>query len=264
MVDELEALGVDAIKLMYDDMSWVSSRAFPMLSIEIVEAVIDAAHARDLKVFVHAPILGYAKQALAAGADGLLHGIISDRVDDEFIGLMRDSHAYYVSTLSMFYLATGLPAWTDRLEAYDLYNQIPQSIYEQLRSIPDTGAGPLNKREAVALQLPMLNDNLVTLSEAGVPIVIGTDSGIPGMVPGVATHLELALHVEAGLSPQQSIQAATTSAARMLDQDLNGTIAVGMIADLILLEADPLVDIGSTRRLVATIREGRVHRHRHE
>ena len=77
------------------------------MDVSIMAAIIDEAHAQGLQAFVHAPILEHAKEALRAGADVLLHGIISGPVDDEFLALMIGNDASYVSTLSMFQTSAG-------------------------------------------------------------------------------------------------------------------------------------------------------------
>lgn len=96
------------------------------------------------------------------------------------------------------------------------------------------------------------------LHAAGVPLLAGTDAGNPFVVPGHALHHELAMLVEAGLSPLAALQAATLNPARFLGAtDSLGTVAEGKVADLVLLDADPLVDIRNTRRIRAVIVNGR-------
>ncbi len=96
------------------------------------------------------------------------------------------------------------------------------------------------------------------LLDAGVPLLAGTDAGIGAVEPGISLDEELALLVEAGLSPFQALQAATSGAARFfgLDDQL-GTIEVGKRADLILLDGNPLDDINAVRHPVGMIQRGR-------
>ena len=93
---------------------------------------------------------------------------------------------------------------------------------------------------------------------AGVPISAGTDSiGVdaPGTLPNI--HEEMALLVEAGLSPLAAITAATRNGARAIGiEKTRGTIAPGMAADLVVLAADPLADIHQTRDIVMVFRDG--------
>lgn len=93
---------------------------------------------------------------------------------------------------------------------------------------------------------------------AGVRMLVGTDTPQPFVVPGAAVHEELANFVAAGLSPEQALAAATRDAARFLGQEsLWGTIEPGKRADLLLLAADPLADIGATRRINGVVTQGR-------
>ena len=95
--------------------------------------------------------------------------------------------------------------------------------------------------------------------QAGVPILAGTDTMNPGCFPGFGIHDELALLVEAGLSPLAALQAATRNAAQFVGQlDSRGTIEVGKTADLVLLEKDPLADIHNTRSIQAVVLNGRL------
>jgi imidazolonepropionase-like amidohydrolase len=95
------------------------------------------------------------------------------------------------------------------------------------------------------------------LHRAGVPILAGSDCGVPHVIPGLALHQELGLLVQAGPSPRQALTAATVSLARLLDLSAtHGTIEVGKRADLVLLAADPLAAIRNTARISAVILGG--------
>ena len=91
----------------------------------------------------------------------------------------------------------------------------------------------------------------------GVPLLAGTDMGLPWVYPGLSLHDELGWLVRAGLSPADALRTATLNPARYLDRagDL-GTVATGKLADLVLLDADPLRDIANTRRVRAVVLDG--------
>jgi hypothetical protein len=98
------------------------------------------------------------------------------------------------------------------------------------------------------------------MNRAGVPILAGTDTMNPGCFPGFSIHDELALLVDAGLSPLAALQAATRNAAQFMGQlDRRGTIDVDKIADLVLLDADPLADIHNTRTVRAVVLNGKLY-----
>jgi imidazolonepropionase-like amidohydrolase len=96
--------------------------------------------------------------------------------------------------------------------------------------------------------------------KAGVPILAGTDTMNPLCFPGFGIHDELALLVDAGLSPLAALQAATRNAAQFVGQlGSRGTIEVGKIADLVLLDKDPLADIHNTRSIQAVVLNGKLY-----
>ena len=93
---------------------------------------------------------------------------------------------------------------------------------------------------------------------AGVPLLAGTDTGTAYVYPGFSLHDELANLVSAGLSPMQALQAATIAPARFLGLRGVGTIRHDAIADLAVLDADPLADIRNTQRVHAVVVRGRL------
>jgi imidazolonepropionase-like amidohydrolase len=97
------------------------------------------------------------------------------------------------------------------------------------------------------------------MNAAGVPIMAGTDTTAPFIFPGSSLHEELALLVQAGLTPMQALQAATKLPAEFLGkQQTQGTIEPGKVADLLLLDANPLEDIHNTERIRAVVLRGKL------
>lgn len=100
-----------------------------------------------------------------------------------------------------------------------------------------------------------------TFVRAGVPLLAGTDAPMPRVYPGSSLHEELELLVEVGLSPAAALRSATLAPASFLGLAASsGSISVGKRADLVLLDADPLLDIRNTRRIHAVLLEGRLLR----
>jgi len=97
-----------------------------------------------------------------------------------------------------------------------------------------------------------------------VPLLAGTDAGLAFCYPGFSLHDELALLVEAGLTPVDALRAATLAPAEYLAaRDSMGTIEVGQVADMVLLRGNPLASIGATREIDAVVLRGRVLDRRH-
>ena len=96
------------------------------------------------------------------------------------------------------------------------------------------------------------------MQRSGVPIMAGTDTGAPYTFPGYDLHRELQLLVKAGLTPLQALRAATIVPAEFLDSDESlGSVAPGRMADLVLLDADPLKDIRNTQKISAVVLGGK-------
>jgi hypothetical protein len=109
--------------------------------------------------------------------------------------------------------------------------------------------------------VPLELKNVRLLNEAGVALLAGTDVGVPLQVPGISLHLELERLVEAGLTPLQALQTATLNPARVLGlTDSLGTVEPDKLADLVVLDANPLDDIHNTQKIHAVVANGRLSR----
>jgi imidazolonepropionase-like amidohydrolase len=232
----------------------------------IVKAAGDAAHAAGKRLAVHATELVVAKAALRAGADYLVHGVFDQAVDDEFIALAKENDALlcptlfvmggYVLALSNTWKAT--PEETSRadpeiLAAMDDLGEMPKD------KIPPRVAQLLAKPPQVTPPSVPMKD-LRRLVDAGVDVVMGTDAGNIGTLHGPSIHREMKLMVEAGLTPLEVLRSATVNGARALGlAGRAGEVEAGMLADLVILDADPLADIGNLAKVHRAIKGGVVY-----
>ena len=223
-VNKLVADGVDCIKAVYGDIDPMDlNHKVPKLSFDTLEMIVNEAHNHKLRVMVHTGNPNDTREAVEVGADSIEHGILPGTTatgfDDGLIELMLDSKTYFVPTLAI--------GWA--------YKDVYPAVFSTLKRV------------------------VKQVQEAGVAIAVGTDSGTPGVVIGKAVHMEMALLVEAGLSPMAAIEAATKNAAENLGEGHSlGTIEVGKIADIIVVTGNPLENISNTRNIKLVIQNGKI------
>jgi len=237
---------VDWLKVRVDDnlgtvekMPWAA-----------VEAVLTVGQERDLPVATHLFYLADAKRLLSMGSGMIAHSVRDVEVDTDFIEQLRASGVCYVPTLTRevsTFVYGARPDFFD--DAFFLRDAHPGQM--AMVSDPDfmarMAASPSAAGYRVALEQAM--ENLKILSDAGLPVAMGTDAGPAGRFPGYFEHLELWMMVDAGLTPEQALLSATSVAASCLDRDDLGTLTAGAWADFLVFEEDPLSDIRATATL---------------
>jgi imidazolonepropionase-like amidohydrolase len=251
----MAARKADMVKIWLDD----AGGALPAkVKPEVYTAVIDEAHKNGLRVAAHIYDLDDAKAIVRAGIDIIAHGVRDKPVDAEFIDMMKGRSVWYIATTVLDYtnyIFAEQPPWMrepffQRALHPDVRTQLDDPAYRE-RTLASPGA--TKNRAAVATN----KKNLKELYDAGVRIALGSDSGVGLRIPGVAEHLELALMVEAGLTPIQAITIATSNTAALLKLDDRGSVAEGKFADLVILDADPSADIANTKKIHAVWHRGK-------
>ena len=259
-VREMKMAGGDAIKFIYDDGARDGRKPVPMMKPEVMQTIIDEAHKLGLKAYAHATNLQQAKEVLRAGGDGLAHAIVSEPVDDEFIGLMKRNRALYITTHSLFNGLADIAAWMQRLEALDERGIVPKEVYERFKNPEGVNSYYSIFGKFNPARLQYLKTNLRKVFDAGILVVAGTDTGVPGVLLGISSQMELVLLVEDGLKPAEVLGTATLNAAKMLGREkYQGTVEEGKFADLSILDADPFADISNIRRIHRVIKAGVVY-----
>jgi imidazolonepropionase-like amidohydrolase len=239
-VDARVAEGSDYIKIAVEDFSaYGGSR--PTLDRATVAAVIEAAHARGKLAVVHVSTAASARQVIEDGADAIIH-LFSDReADPDFAKLAAERKVFVIPTLTVLESSNGIASGKSLTEDSRVRGFLtPEEIDNLGKSYPAKTAGGM----------PAAYKTVSQLAAAGVPILAGSDAPNPGTAHGASIHRELELLVQAGLSPQQALIAATSAPARAFKLADRGRIEPGLRADLILVAGDPLKDILDTRNLV--------------
>jgi imidazolonepropionase-like amidohydrolase len=255
-IRELSAHHPDFVKMWVDDGLGHGVKITP----EVYQAIIDEAHKQHLRVFAHEFYLGDAKGLLAAGIDGFAHSIRDQAVDQDVMQKMKARGVFLIPTLVrdevLFAYADNLK-WLDDPFFKSGYDPAAVALVRGSENVEKGRKDPDIAKYRAGLE--MAKKNLKTLSDAGVKIGFGTDSGIPTRFPGYFEHRELQLMVEAGLTPMQAIMAATATNADILGGAKTfGTLQSGRRADFLVLDANPLDDIHNTEKLAAVWQSGKV------
>jgi imidazolonepropionase-like amidohydrolase len=239
-VESLKEKGVDFIK------------THNALTRETFFAVLEAARAQGIPVAVHLPKGIGMIEASNAGAKSLEHiemlvesgaygpGMTARTIKDAVAAVSGDAGAKIFAT----FVKNGtwyVPTLVAYERGFVLWGDQPAKV--KVRS------------DVQGMQIGLVRE----MHEAGVQMMTGSDFSDWALVPGIDLHNELALFVLAGFTPIEAIQAATLKPAQFLEREKDlGTIEVGKIADLVLLDMNPIEDISHTRKIHAVVVAGKL------
>lgn len=235
-VEQLADAGVDCIKL------------YRGLSVPVGQAAVEAAHARGLKTtWDYRWSHRYLFDAALTGVDGLEHVFYSERASrdevDQLATVIGERKIWFDPTLVAF-----RPPDTDVTHDPD-FARLPASMTRFWRGL----FWPMETEEEFRVMQAFVRK----VRERGGWLLAGTDTPVKYCAPGFSLHHELRLLTTCGLTPREALQAATRSAAEALGHPELGVIAPGKQADLLLLAANPLKEIGATRRIAWVFSRGR-------
>jgi imidazolonepropionase-like amidohydrolase len=248
-VDRLASAGADLIKVWIDSLRGTRRKLSP----EVATAAIAQAHKHGLKAFAHIYEYSDAKFVADQNVDVLAHEVRDREVDDALIQELIAKRITVIPTLvrdQSTYIFADSPAWLNdplfvRLTPAEVQENAKTKLKDQQAADPDSTA---NRRD-----YELSSRNVRKMFAAGVRIGLGTDStGGANRFQGFYEHREMELMVDAGLTPMQVIHAFSqiNSEALGIEKDY-GTLAPGKIADLVVLDANPLDNILNTRKISA-------------
>ena len=233
----------------------------------IIEATIEESQKHGIPVAVHATQLETARLAVKAGAKILVHSVDDREIDQEFIDLLVKNDVSYIPTLivsnnyekvlsqnldfSPYEHSIANPFTLGSL--MDLQHIDPAFIPGWVKNLMARPYSPLGK-------ITVMQKNLKRIADAGINIVTGTDAGNIGTLHAASYHTEIQAMKKAGLSSLQILQASTINGTKMLGKrDKTGTIEENRIADLVVLDGNPLEDISSITNVHKVVKEGMVY-----
>jgi imidazolonepropionase-like amidohydrolase len=246
-------------------------KVYDHLSPEVYQAIMETAREEDIPVVGHVPFAIGLDGVLASGQTTIEHltgyidpdaaaFIISENQLEAYAVKTLEARVWNVATLGEYPKSKETPEGFERLQnqpgmAYDSPGtRIFSPFLYLMASKAHTYEGADYPERIADLNRKMV----VALHEAGAGILLGTDAAQAYHIPGFAIHEELAYLVEAGLSPYEAIEAGTRNAALVLGKSAEfGTVDVGKRADLILLEDNPLENVGNIQNRVGVMVRGR-------
>ncbi|MGH7452576.1 MAG: amidohydrolase family protein [bacterium] len=267
VVAEQKRAGYDVIKV------------YNQLSNEAYVALTEAAKQNNIAVVGHVPRTVGVERALKAGQAMIAHGeeYFFTYFDCKECGRDRKPDESKIPTIVQATLAAGaavmpnlsfIAATRRQLDNLESVLTDPETKYlrpqvlSMWKSQNPTNRPKLEKfDEREKVKYPFVQKLTKALSDAGVLLLLGTDSSAPGLFPGQSAQLELRELVNAGLTPYQALTTATRNAGQFISERVRptekfGTIAIGQRADLILLSGNPLESIDNISKLVGVMARG--------
>jgi imidazolonepropionase-like amidohydrolase len=266
-------------------------KVYNSLKEDQLKAVIKAAHARGLPVAGHIPRLITMTRAVELGMDCLEHILVTGRdllsseeankieflpvgkreallwqrydLNSEnlrsLVSLLAERKVFLDPTLT---IDEAVAVGDHTMALRDPNNRfLSKALFDRLSIQPDAFKIPVELKEVAASSFIKREKFVKKLNDAGVRLLAGTDGpGLGTLVPGFGLHHELKLLVESGLTPLQAIQTTTINAASALRKDTElGAVEPGKLADLVILDANPLQDINNISRIQLVMKDGRIY-----
>ena len=249
-VQELAAQGVDGLKI------WVAPLSgLPTIKAEVSRAIIDEGHKHNLRVFAHLNTAEDTQTLVEAQLDGVTH-IPGDSYEEETIQLMLRQGTTVAPMLVQKKKGLVFSEDSELFEDPFVRQVLGQEVDELKEALAQTSPEAL---ERMSQGYQQGKENVLRLKNAGVRLAVGTDSNTSFAPVGLITHKEVETLVEAGLSPMEALVAGTRGSAEWAGvSDRLGTLEAGKLADMLILEENPLDNIRNTRKIAEVILGGRV------
>ena len=247
-----------------NDTGYDFIKVYNRLPLELYDVVVDEAQALDMPVVGHVPRAFTADYAIAAGQQTIEHlsgfaphatttgswrGTIDSSKLAGLIEQIRLQGTWNCPTLTVRSRTAGQVNGLRANAAFELMSESMQSWLDDSLTQPPSSDRTTEGR--------LLKQVVKALQDADVGLLVVTDAGVQYVYPGFSIHEELANFVDAGLTPYQTLRAATLNAATALGElAVSGTVAEGKRADLLLLDSNPLTDIANVNRRVGVMVAG--------
>ena len=242
----------DVLKLTYEERGWGAREMIPILPLDLMQNIIQYYNERGIRTTVHTSSEYRARQAIYAGIDTLAHPIIQGPVTADFAKLMGAKKIPMVTTLTIGENYSRLAEHPEHLDQPLYQATVPAEEIEMLKTERRQEYQDRKWTWWMKIMTTIAQENLQMINDAGGVLVAGTDQS-----SGPALHRELELMADAGIPASEIIRIATLNGAIFLGKERDmGSIEEGKIADMVLLGADPTVDINNAKEILEVIKGG--------
>ncbi len=243
-------------------------KLYSELNVETYKAIIDEVNKQGLKTIGHIPdaFQGKLKDAfiphfgMVAHAEELAKHCIdySEQEAQRFAQMLKENGTWLSPTLTTMVQIASQVRSLDELKASTTLQYVHPLLQSKWLTANNYNKKSSPENIAYFEKFVKFHELLVkACKDAGVPMVVGTDAGTSGVVAGFSVHDELGLLVAAGMTPEEVLSSATRLPATWLGIDSEvGTVEVGKLADLVLLDANPITDIKNTRKIAGVFVNG--------
>lgn len=244
----------DFLKITYEEEGWGTRPMITLLPIPLMQHIIEYYNDHGIRSTAHVSSEIRAREAIYAGVDTLAHPDIQGPVSEDFVRLMAAKQTPMASTLTIGENYSRLAEHPEFLDQ-PLYRAVLEP--EEIQGLK-TAESEKQKQNRWAwwmkIMTPVAQENNHKIDAAGGIVALGTDQSI-----GPAVHRELELLVAGGISPIHAIRIGTLNSARFLGRDRDmGSVQEGKIADLVLLNANPLEDINNVKQISMVMKAGKI------
>ncbi len=252
LLDQHIARQPDLVKFTFDEHGWGTRPLIPLLDATVMAHAARYFNEHGIRTTVHTSHEYRARQAIAAGLNTLAHPIIQGPVSDAFVAQMAATRTPMASTLT---IGEGYSRLVEHPEFLD--QPLYQAVYDsatihRLRTTVRDQYAARPWTTWMKVMTPVAQENLRRIDATGGVIALGSDQS-----SGPASHRELELMVAGGIPALKAIRIGTLNAAIFLGKEHDlGSIEEGKLADLVLLGADPVLDIRNAQKIELVIKGG--------
>ena len=244
----------DMVKFTYDEEGWGSRPMITLMPLDELQKLTQYYNQHGIRTTVHISNERRAEEAMSVGIDTLAHPVIQGPVSDDFVKLMGAKKTPFATTLTIGENYARLAEHPEYLDAPDYAASFSPAERQYLKTKVRAEYQARSWTWWMKLMTPICEENIRKVVAGGGVAALGTDQS-----SGPAAHHEMELLAASGIPTLEVIRIATLNAAAFLGKaDTMGSVTPGKLADLVLLNADPVANIANTKNIALVMKAGAI------